>query len=298
MRRALAAAALAALTAAGCGDGSMNTQGDGGADATTDAPAACPPTSRTLTFVMARMAIVRTAPMMDEVAEGFDLDDRVSPIGESATCRQADLTSPSGERGIDNQLARLVPLVDQMTGGALDGAIQGAINNGQMLVTVTVDGVDDMCNDPAVDVQLRRVSGMPFVGSDMLVDPGQTFDVMRDTPSARTTGRIVNGVLETDPANLPLPIAILDARFVLNFYDARLRLAINTNGDGAGLIGGGISLAEFTSVVEDLTIPSALMMTVKGALALYADLDRNAMGKCERISGAMRLMARPAFVLE
>jgi hypothetical protein len=35
-------------------------------------------------------------------------------------------------------------VVDSMTGGAFDGLIQAAVNNGQLLVAVTLDGVDDL----------------------------------------------------------------------------------------------------------------------------------------------------------
>jgi hypothetical protein len=296
--------ALLALAMAGCSPPAMPSQDaavpESGADAAVEARVACPPPSSRMSFVFARISFVREVPGRLDVADGFNLDNRVSAIGDPLTCRQADMTSPDGRiEGIDNQLARLIPTVDQMTGGALDGAIQAAINNGQMLVAATVTGVDDLCDDPEVEVTLQRVAGMPFVGSDMAVDPGQTFDLMRMATMSRVRGRISGRTLETEPADVPLPVAILDAQFTVNFYGARMRMTMTQDGaDAAGIIGGGISLREFMTILEPLNIPNSLRMSVNGGLSIFADLDRDAMGKCQKISGALQLMLRPAFVLE
>lgn len=271
------------------------------ADAPTDARGpvrACPSPGRRVSFVLAKIGFVREVPMMVDVADGFNLDNRVSELGDFMTCRQGDLTSPDGERGIDNQLARLIPQVDMMTGGVLDGAVQTAINNGQMLVVITADGVDDLCNDSEVMLSVQRVSGMPFVGSDMLPDPGQTFDLMRMAPVTRAQGSITDGVLQITPTDLPLPIAILDAQFTLTFYGAHIKIKINPDGDSNGIIGGGLSLNEFRTVLQPLNIPDNLRNTVNSALTLFADLDRDPMAKCQKISGALRVIGRPAFVLE
>lgn len=303
--RVIKALALSLAIAAGCGPVQSNSDGgDASAadasDGASEARVACPVASSTQSFVFARIAFVREEMGMTDVADGFNLDSRVSAAGDSRTCRAGDLTSPSGETGIDNQLARLMPTVDQMTGGAVDGAIQAAINNGQMLVVATVSGIDDGCNDDAVNVKVMRVEGMPFVGSDMAVDPGQTFDLMRMVPISDLRGHIENGTLLTDPAMLPLPVAILDEQFTLQFYDARIRLKLGRDGaDSPGIIGGAISLTEFAQVLAQIeNIPESLKMQVNSGLSLFADLDRDAMGKCQKISGALRIMARPAFVLE
>ncbi len=302
---------LTAVYACGPGNTSMDASVDGAipdaapADvaitdgATSDAAVrACPAPARRVSYVMAKIGFVREEPMRVDVADGFNLDNRVSELGDFMTCRAADMTSLDGEMGIDNQLARLIPQVDMMTGGVLDGAVQTAINNGQMLVVITMDSVDDLCNDPEVMVSVQRVAGMPFVGSDMLPDPGQTFDLMRSAVITRTTGRITNGVLEITPVDLPLPIAILDAQFIMNFYGAHLRLKLNNDGDSNGIIGGGISLNEFRASVAMFNIPNNLRTTVNSALLLFADLDRDSMNKCQKISGALRIIGRPAYVLE
>lgn len=249
-----------------------------------------------MSLVLSRIVFVRESPMRPEVAEGFDLDERVSNAGDSMTCRQGDLTSPDGTPGIDNQLARLLPTVDMMTGGALDGLFQGAINNGQLLVGVTISNVEDRCDDDEVEVSVSRVIGMPFVGSDMTLDPGQTFDLNRNEQVTRMRGRIRNRVLETDPVTLPLPVTILDARFTLPFYGARMRLRFDEEGNATGLIGGGISVNEFIMIASTFNIPMSLKDSVASALRLFADLERDSMGKCQRLSGALDVRARHAFI--
>lgn len=270
--------------------------GCGAPDPAAPAAGACAVPAGTASMVLTRFAFVRQDPTRAAVADGFDLDGRTSTAGDALACRQPDFTAPDGTAGIDNQLARLIPIVDQMTGGVLDMAVQTAINNGQLLVGVTVDELQDRCNDPSVTVRFQRVQAMPFVGADMRIDPGQTFDLMRAVPVTSARGRVRDGVLTIDPVDLPLPVAVLDAQFVLTFYGARLRFRLDDAGGGEGIIGGGLSADEFIATVRTLTISQGLMMTVASALHLFADLSPDADGRCQRVSGAMALSARSAFI--
>ena len=289
--------ALAALLAS-CGEAAPTASTDAGA-APRDvrAPlAACDSPGRQRSAVLATFSFTRADPMRGNVVDGFDLDDYVSSAGDIMGCRQADFTSPDGVRGIDNQIARLLPIVDMMTGGAFDGLIQGAVNNGQLLVAVTMDRVDDLRDDACVSLTFQRVAGTPFVGSDMRIDPGQTFDLMRDQPITRVEGRIRNGVVEAGPFDLALPIAALDARFVVNVKGTRFRATVRDDGAMTGILGGGISVMEFSDTIRSLTIRASEMAAFTGALRLFADLAAGADGMCTQISMGMRFDARPAYV--
>lgn len=289
---ALAAAATLAL--AGCPgrpDRHGDAAGEGGAE-----DAACVPPEHERTAVISRFGFVRQDPMMPGVVDGFDLDDHVSRAGDPRSCRHEDLVSPDGTPGINNQLAQLLPIVDSMTGGVIDSAIQTAINNGQLLITLSVEDLDDLCHDDQVTLVFQRVSGMPFIGADMMLDPGQTFDLQRDDPVTRVPARVTDGVLEAGPFTLPLPIAVLDASFTLNLYSTRVRARLTDDGGMDGLIGGGIARDEFLEHVHTFNIPMSLMTAVESALTLFADLDRNASGQCAQVSAALRFSARSAFV--
>ncbi|MFO0647509.1 MAG: hypothetical protein U0326_14810 [Polyangiales bacterium] len=248
------------------------------------------------TMVIARFGFVRADTTRAGVSDGFDLDDHDTAPGESVGCGRQDYTAPDGRHGVDNQLALLIPVVDSMTGGALDGAIQTAINGGQLLMTITLEDLDNRCNDPSVTMVFRRVTGMPFVGSDMRVDPGQTFDQTRDLPVTRAHGRVENGVLVTDATNIPLPVEVLDARFTLNLYGARMRLRLDDAGGAEGIIGGGISISEFTATAENFTIPMSLRGAIGTTMRLVADLAPDDNGRCQQLSAAVSLSLRPAFV--
>lgn len=290
MRRALSLALCALLGA--CGDDNTAAATDAG----TRALAACDSAGRQRSAVLASFLFTRADASRGNVVDGFDLDDYVSSAGDIMGCRQADFTAPNGTRGIDNQIARLLPVVDSMTGGAFDGLIQAAVNNGQLLVAITLDRVDDLRDDQCVTLSFQRVAGMPFVGSDMRIDPGQTFDLQREQPVSRVEGRIRGGVLEAGPFTLALPITALDARFIITLHNARFRATVRPDGGLSGIVAGGVSVAEFSETIRGLTIRPEEMAAFTGALRLFADLAPDDGGMCQQISVGMRFDARPAFV--
>ncbi len=270
---------------AGCGD-----------DAPPPEPQRCPVVKREATLVIARLGFVRGDPMRDGVSDGLDLDDHDSTVGDAVGCGRPDFIAPDGRRGVDNQLARLLPAVDQLTGGALDGLIQGAINNGQLLVALTLEDLDDRCNDPDVTLVVRRVQGAPLVGADNLLDPGQTFDLTRAEPVTRARGRVTDGLLTVAPTRIPLPVAVLDARFVLNFYSARARIRLLADGNAEGILGGGVSVREFGAETERFGIDPPVRDVIRTTMRLTADLAPDESGACQHLSAAVAIVARSAFV--
>ncbi len=234
------------------------------------------------------------------VSAGFDLDGRVSDRGDFDSCRKADFTSPDGTPGIDNQISELLPIIEMQTGGLrLDDVLQTAINNGQLLIALEVLDLDDPMNDPCVTVRLRPVVGMPLIGTDGRVLPGQTFDVSPDGEVSTVEGaRLVDGVLEVGPAPVALPVQILDARFTLHVEDARMRLERQDDGSWQGALGGGISVAEMIQVAQGLTIPSDLMGAVNLVLRTNADLARDESGDCQQISATLVVDGVTAFLYD
>jgi len=246
--------------------------------------------------VLTTFAFTRADPARGDVVDGFDLDGHVSAAGDRVGCRQGDFTSPEGARGVDNQIARLLPIVDSMTGGAFDGLIQSSVNNGQLLVAVAMDGVDDPRDDDCVTLTFYRVVGVPFVGSDLRIDADQTFDVDRAHPPARVPARIRGGVIETDVFELPFPVAALDARFTLDLHGARVRARLGADGSLSGVVGGGIVVQTFGEKIQRFGIGAELQRIFLTTLRLMADLAPDAGGTCQQISVGLRFEARPAFV--
>lgn len=286
LRHSLLAALLAA--GAGCAD-------DAGPDPFAGPlPATCPTTPREQSMVITKLVLLRQP--TPGVSDGFDLDGRVSGADDTLSCRRRDLTAPDGRTGIDNQFSLLVPAIDTATAGALDAAIQAAINNGQLMVAVSVDGLDDRQNDPCVGLTFRRVRGMPFVGSDSRIDPGQTFDTLQGEPVTRVTGRMRDGVIEAGPFPLGLPIAVLDARFVIPLQNARVRIRWRADDTFEGLIGGSISAARMIEISQGLTIGGDLMSLVRRLVLSITDMEPDASGVCQSFSAAVAFEGRSAFV--
>lgn len=251
-----------------------------------------------------RSSLIRTigfAPLDGTVSEGFDLDGRVSDGSDRLSCGRADFTTPDGVRGIDNQVARLVPLVEAQAGGVrLDDILATAVNNGQMLLALELDGLDDERNDPCVTVQLRPLMGTPSLGTDGRIEVGQTFDARTDGVVSRVEGgRIVDGVLDAGPAEIALPVTILDASFVLHVHDALIHFEIDEEGNFSGALGGGVDIEEMITVSQSLNVPSALMGAVMTLLSNNADLARDPeTNRCGQISATLLFQSVPAFVYD
>ena len=116
-----------------------------------------------------------TRAAQDSTVPGFDLDGEVTPPGQGGPCPFTDRTDSEGRKGIDNQLAELTPILEAFVGGAVDGLIQGAVNEGRLLLLFEV--VDD---PPRVSV--RRGDGKPYLGTDGLILDSQTFVLADETP--------------------------------------------------------------------------------------------------------------------
>lgn len=229
------------------------------------------------------------------VSEGFDLDGRDTPMGDMASCSRPDYVSPEGLRGVDNQLSQLAALLDLQTQGAVDGLVQAAVNNGQLLMAVTLEGVDDEREDPCVDMIFQRVQGVPTVGADGMLDPWQSYDPIPDTPVTRTRARIHEGVLEAGPFEGSVAVAVLDARFVLDLHGGRLRARLGEDGALTGVLGGGMSVSQLSDIIGTLNIPEAFMNLARSYIRTIADLDRRE-GRCQQFSAALSFSGRAAFV--
>jgi len=181
-----------------------------------------------------------------KVGYGFNLDGTTDGHATSKSVAHEKFTSPEGE-AIDNQMARVV------------GCVQGWRKNGFMAEfyskevetspinrhLIEISGVDDETNDPDVQVTIYK-------GRDRLVRmasgaflPFMSHRIDERFPQyvLKTHGRIVDGVLITDPipmARLPLiQIQIIEERRI---RDLTLRLKLTPSG-AEGLLGGYEDLA-------------------------------------------------------
>ena len=89
-------------------------------------------------------------------------------------------------RGSTNAFGEVGPVIESF-GGDIEGLIQGAINEGSLLLLFEFEDVDDLVND--ADVGVRAMIGtipnaQPDIGNDGLLVPGQSFDIRPNTTVA------------------------------------------------------------------------------------------------------------------
>jgi hypothetical protein len=233
------------------------------------------------------------------VAPGFDLDGRTSDGSDMLSCGKKDFTDPEGRIGVDNQLAPLVPEVEKFVGDAIDGLLQGSINDGQLVILMEMENVDDFKNDSCVNLAVQvGVKKRPTLGTDGVIEAYQTFEP--DGTAQRSyvaNARIENGVLETGPFALAIPLAIFDVAFTLNVQDARFRFSIDEQQRFSGHLGGGVLPQEIIDGVSDGDGLEDLLPQIKLLLDANTDLAYNEdTGKCEQLSATLDVQAVPAFI--
>ncbi len=248
-------------------------------------------------YVITSLSFTREVPR--GVAPGFDLDGKVTDKPESFGCGHTDLVSPTGEKGIDNQLALLIPEVEKRVGNAIDGIVQGAINDGRLIIMFDVKNVDSKDDDQCVDLQVSLGSGRPILGSDGVVEAWQTFDARKEGQqiSNAAGGSIKKRVFSIGPFPLRIPIAVFDVSFIVYLRDAVIRFTIDDEGNVDGLLGGGVSIDEIAEGVRTGAGVEPLIPQIKFLGKASADLGyEDAEGTCSLVSAALSFKARPAFL--
>lgn len=235
-----------------------------------------------------------------DIVEGINLDERVDLGSEMEGCFKADGVSPIGDEGIDNQLGDAGGLI-AMFGGDVEALIQGAINEGSLLIVLEFEGLDDFVNDDDVTVRFLFGRGPTDVGNDGILVPGQSFDIREEQLLSEITGAsIVDGRMQAGVFDTVLPVAILDQRFDLPINGARLDLTFDPeNGHVTGILGGGVPTQ---TLIDDLinNIPGVgddLRSLAGIFLPQLADLRSDGSATCDQMSAAIRVSGVRAFVL-
>jgi hypothetical protein len=175
-----------------------------------------------------------------EVAWGLDLDNGA---GASAGTREhKNYLSPDGRSGIDNQLFSVDGCIPGLKRkGLLTMARNEGMRNGAISILIEVSGIDDARNDDNVDVTiLYSKDPMTKNALGSIILPNYTYRVADDPELtqhfARVHGKMVNGIIETDPIEA---ITFHEGGMLrLTFHAARLRVELLPDGTMKGLVGG------------------------------------------------------------
>jgi hypothetical protein len=250
--------------------------------------------------------------VQSKFAWGLDLDgDTGGGPKNTDTCAHEAFTSPDGEKGIDNQAYRALGCklewrgIDGVAGDIVKG-FDGFLASGEWSQVILLHGVDSLVNDPDVEVIYANTQDRPVVDSTGKFIWQASFTVSESEGRYRNLlhGRIVNGVLTTDPKDIKLvyfPGQNI-ARVSFDLQRGKLRLAFQPDGSVKGLVGGYQPIENFQGHQARGGLGTAMTAGIDCAgehntLKKYADgMKDPKTGQCTAISNALELAAVPAFV--
>ncbi|MSP54808.1 MAG: hypothetical protein EXR69_04265 [Myxococcales bacterium] len=262
---------------------------------------ACPG-EKTAVFVISQLTFSRE--LEEGVSAGFDLDDAVSAAGGSSGCGLADYTDPDGTPGVDNQFARVLPVLETTEAQALEPLIQAAVDDGSLLITLELGNVDagittPDSSDTCVDFALGRATGTPSMGTDGAMEWNQTL--ARDTLSPRSEAgevAVVDGHLEASGLAVTLPVTILGHELLVTVLNGSLRFDVQEDGSVVGTLAGGLDQAELLAIAETDNIDPEVTEMVASLLDYNVDLAPNEAGTCQQLSITLQFVAVPVFLHE
>jgi hypothetical protein len=243
--------------------------------------------------------------------DGDDTDGARNPKG----CAHENFTSPTGEKGIDNQAYRALGCwvfwrKPDGSIGEMTDYMQQHMATGDQTVVMLLRGLDSLENDDDVEVIVASTLNVPALDAQGKIQPDTSFEVS-DNPRWRNVlhGRVKNGVLTTEPADIVLRRAMAvggqegrEVEWML--YGARLRISFKADGSLDGILG---TYEPFQALIQDHILAGAATVrsgnvdcaTQYNTLQKLADGRRDPnTGKCTAISSAHLIKAIPAFVFD
>jgi hypothetical protein len=233
--------------------------------------------------------------VLDGVVPGFDLDGHTTSAGDEDGCGKPDLTSPSGTPGIDNQLGNVWPALAPLIGTQLEGLLQGAINEGRVLIMVELAEVDDLWNDDSVVVNVYRGLADPEVGTIGFISPNQTYDYDYGSPISTVEHvAIQDGSIVAGPFIVTIPIDILDVQTVLVIENAWIDVQIDDRGAIHGVLGGAFSVDSLLDALFDSGARTEASL-IEPLLRNNADMSFGS--ECGHLSVAIEVEGTKAYVV-
>lgn len=249
------------------------------------APEVCA-TGKPQTWVISELTFARRH---DGEVLGFDLDGSTE-----AACGHADLVSPSGVPGIDNNFSSLVPILEQTEAVAAESLVKQSIASGELMLTLRLDGVDDWTDDSCVDFTVGRAAGVPLVAPDGVVLADQTLAPHETIASVSVDGSALDGRIEARGLAFNLPLDILNAELDFVITDGSFWVQRRWDGALTGVMGGQIPIAQITEILvrDDVNLQEFVPL-----VEAFADIpDEN--GSCEGLSLAFQFVALPIYLEE
>jgi hypothetical protein len=262
------------------------------------------------------------------VIGGIDLDQqdsRASGRPAPGTCAHDDFTGMQGERGIDNQFFRVAGCISTFQPGGQTADLVTEMFTGSWGILITVSGIEDKLNDPSVDVGFYG-NADPIELSAARVPLANASYTASSDPRFRAVahGRIVNGVLTSDPVDVRFYSVFNTVRTERPLRDARVQLRFAPDGSLEGYLAGYTPVEAMYDVqfgfrsgtevsgapaspqlLNTRSIGQANFIAHYSCHGAYQALLQNAdghrdpvTGRCTSISTQYHIKAIPAFVVD
>jgi hypothetical protein len=256
--------------------------------------------------------LAKDPPMPISVGKGYgvNLDGTSDGHATPQTCAHQKFSSPSGEDGIDNQVARLLGCVigyRPPSGFHVDFHAGEQNQHPGVAYLMEISGVEDERNSPAVTVNVWHISrkNLIYRAADGKILPGASY---RYDPNPREhfvlSGKIVNGVLITDPAaKMRLTDYMANYWVTKKFLDASFRIRIGPQ-EAEGRLVGYWDFDSFWSFMENthelaVTVESWSCPAMYEAARKLADGYKDPhTGNCNALSFSYQVKAVRAFIVK
>jgi hypothetical protein len=259
--------------------------------------------------------------------DGINLDGYDSTTGKRSTqntCSHEDFLGADGTRGVDNQFYRMIGCTTGFQSNAQGNGFQIEMYTGSWGILMTLKGVEDLTNDPDVEVGFYANADPIQLSANRAALPFATYAAEQDPRyRAITHGRIVNGVLVIDPVDVRFHNVVNAMKDDRELRGAQIRFKFTPDGGLQGVLAGYTPVENMYDLQfgarhsknargELAPLPQRLNTSMgrAGALgnscmgayaALYeaADGDRDPKtGRCTSISTQYKVRLAPAFVID
>ena len=257
------------------------------------------PLDRAWTGVLYEIKFGREEPT--GVSQGHDIDGLNSDNGDPEGCYRSDLLSPEGVEGVDNQFAKIIPLIEAVGGEAIEGLAQGVINQGRLLLMLQLTALDDQSlnEDDCVHLESFYGIGTPHIGTQGFIVSGQTFD--RDPERPSTSSRDVQlseSQLEVGGLELELPLEVFDQSYVFELDRVSINGHFTTDGEFHGFISGALDVEAVARRVEMIDGGGMIAELMPRFLRQQADLSPDSEGVCRSLSMTLTFKAKRAYLFD
>ncbi|MCB2106071.1 MAG: hypothetical protein KDE14_00165 [Rhodobacteraceae bacterium] len=239
---------------------------------------------------------------------GMNLDGTTDGAATPKSCKHEKFVTPDGSTYVDNQMYRLVGCIyGWRKGNYVEAHADRERRDSSVgIILIEVTGVDDEQNDPEVEVSFHATRDVLYKDINGAILPYATFRVSETQHYGATAkGRIVDGKIVTDPADIRLPLYGHQMTGDMYIKDLRLDLPVQgpaDDGPHLGMIAGYYdfdSWWDYTRRLESLLVTGqwscpAMYVAAKQLADGYPDPET---GECTAISTAMNIQVLPAFVV-